>query len=380
MRIKKLTLNGFRSYSHMELMPENGLNLLYGANAAGKTNVLEAVFLCALGRSHRTSRDAELIGHGLSGAYVGVEVETQSGARLIEIKLRCGDDAARSPRDKKQIFIDRQRVGSAGELLGVLNVVMFSPEDLALVKASPDVRRRFMDMELCQLRPAYYRRAAMYNASLRQRNALIKEAFSDPIDPEVLDMWNVQLARTGAEVMRSRREFMDDISTIASDMHRRLTGGREQLFVSYEPNVRFDEEEAEYAILDALAASRDEDIRRGYTTRGPHRDDMGIKLGETDVKVYGSQGQQRTVALSLKLSELALMRGAVGESPVLLLDDVLSELDDERQRALMESAFDCQCLMTATGVESAAAGSTAAVFRVQNGAVTREAGAGDQTV
>ncbi|MBO4562869.1 MAG: DNA replication/repair protein RecF [Clostridia bacterium] len=371
MRIRKLTLNGFRSYSHAELRPEAGLNLLYGANAAGKTNVLEAVFLCALGRSHRTSRDTELIGHGLAGAYVGLELETKNGTRTIEIKLRTGDDAAKNPKDKKQIFIDRQRADKAGELMGVMNVVMFSPEDLALVKASPEVRRRFMDMELCQLRPAYYRKAAMYNAALRQRNALIKEAFTDPIDPEVLDMWNVQLARTGAEVMRSRLEFMDEISTIASDMHRRLTSGREQLFAFYEPNVPFDEREAEYAIYDALEASREEDIRRGFTTRGPHRDDIGIKLGDTDVKTYGSQGQQRTAALSLKLSELALIREVVGESPVLLLDDVLSELDDDRQKALMSSAVDCQCLLTATGVESAVSGRDAAVFEVKDGNIIK---------
>lgn len=371
MRIGKLTLNGFRSYSHAELTPGSGLNLLYGANAAGKTNVLEAVFLCALGRSHRTSRDAELIGHGLAGAYVGLELETRSGTRLIEIKLRQGDDVAKNPRDKKQIFIDRQRADKAGELMGVLNVVMFSPEDLALVKASPDVRRRFMDMELCQLRPAYYRKAAMYNAALRQRNALIKEAFSDPIDPEILDMWNTQLARTGAEVMRSRRQFMDELSTIASDMHRRLTGGREQLFAFYQPNVPFEDKDAEYAIYDALASSREEDIRRGFTTRGPHRDDIGIKLGETDVKVFGSQGQQRTAALSLKLSEIALLRDVTGESPVLLLDDVLSELDEDRQKALMGSAFDCQCLLTATGVESAVTRMGAEVYKVAGGRIER---------
>ena len=347
------------------------MNLLYGANAAGKTNVLEAMFLCALGRSHRTSRDTELIGYGLSGAYVGLELETKSGTRSIEIKLRSGEDANRNPRDKKQIFIDRQRADKAGELMGVMNVVMFSPEDLALVKASPDVRRRFMDMEMCQLRPAYYRKAAMYNAALRQRNALIKEAFTDPIDQDVLDMWNAQLARTGAEVMRSRLKFMDELSTIARDMHRRLTNGREELFAFYDPNVPFDGKEAEYAIYDALAASQEEDIRRGFTSRGPHRDDIGIKLGEKDVKVFGSQGQQRTAALSLKLSELALIREVVGESPVLLLDDVLSELDDDRQRALMESAFDCQCFLTAAGMESAAAGRSAAVFEVKDGNITK---------
>ncbi|MBQ7060737.1 MAG: DNA replication/repair protein RecF [Clostridia bacterium] len=369
LRIRKLILNGFRSYDHVEFCPGNGLNLLYGANAAGKTNVLEAVFLCALGRSHRTSKDVEMIGRGLAGAYVGLELETQSGSRLIEIKLRAGEDVNRNPRDKKQIFIDRQRADKSGELMGVLNVVMFSPEDLALVKASPDIRRRFMDMELCQLRPAYYRKAAMYNAALRQRNALIKEAFSAPIDPEVLDMWNTQLARTGAEVMRARRRFMDELSTIASDMHRRLTGGREQLFAYYQPNVPFDENEAEYAVYDALEASREEDIRRGFTTRGPHRDDIGIKLGDTDVKVYGSQGQQRTAALSLKLSEIALLKDVTGESPVLLLDDVLSELDESRQRSLMESAFDCQCLLTATGVEDAVNGRNAELFEVKGGRI-----------
>lgn len=371
MRIRKLVLNGFRSYDHVEISPSAGLNLLYGENAAGKTNLLEAVFLCALGRSHRTSRDLEMIGHNRAGAYVGLELETKSGTRLVEIKLRTGDDASKNPKDKKQIFIDRQRAEKAGELMGVLNVVMFSPEDLALVKASPEVRRRFMDMELCQLHPAYYRKAAMYNAALRQRNALIKEAFMNPIDPEVLDMWNAQLARTGAEVMRSRLEFMDEISTIASDMHRRLTGGREQLFTFYEPNVPFEGKEAEYAIYEALEASREEDIRRGFTSRGPHRDDIGIKLDEKDVKVFGSQGQQRTAALSLKLSELALIREVVGESPVLLLDDVLSELDDSRQKALMESAFDCQCLLTATGVESAARNRAACLFEVKDGRVTQ---------
>lgn len=355
----------------MELAPEAGLNLLYGANAAGKTNVLEAVFLCALGRSHRTSRDMELIGHGLEGAYVGMELETRTGGRVIEIKLRSVD-AGQKARERKQIFIDRQRADKAGELMGVLNVVMFSPEDLALVKNSPAERRRFMDMELCQLKPAYYMKAAAYNAALRQRNALIKEAFADPIDPDMLDMWNLQLARTGAEVMRARLGFMDELSTVASDMHRRLTGGREQLFAFYDPDVSA-EGDAEYAILDALAASKEEDLRRGFTSRGPHRDDIGIKLDETDVRVYGSQGQQRTAALSLKLSELALMREVTGESPVLLLDDVLSELDESRRKALMELAFDCQCLMTSTSAESFDfGGKTPALFKVEGGAVKRE--------
>ena len=370
MRIKKLVLNGFRSYDHLELAPEAGLNLLYGANAAGKTNVLEAVFMCALGRSHRTSRDTELIGHGREGAYVGLELETATGGRIIELKLRA-TEAAQKARERKQVFIDRQRADRAGALMGVLNVVMFSPEDLALVKSAPSERRRFMDMELCQLKPAYYMKAAAYNAALRQRNALIKEAFANPIDPEMLDMWNTQLARTGAEVMRARLGFMDELSTVASDMHRRLTGGKEQLFAFYDPDVHADKD-FEYAIYDALAASKEEDLRRGFTSRGPHRDDIGIKLDETDVRVYGSQGQQRTAALSLKLSELVTIRRAAGEAPVLLLDDVLSELDESRRRALMELAFDCQCLMTATSAESFdLGGRSPTLYEVKGGAVTK---------
>ena len=364
MRIKKITLNSYRSYEHIVFTPEGGLNLLCGANAVGKTNVLEAVFYCALGRSHRTSRDAELIAHGAVGAYIGLELETNSGLRTIEIKLKSGE--------RKQLFIDRQKVERSADLMGVLNVVMFSPEDLALVKASPAERRRFMDMELCQLRPAYYACAARYNAALRQRNVLIKEAFTNRIDSDMLDMWNSQLAKLGADIMRSRRYFMDELSTLARDTHLKLTDGQEQLCVSYEPNIKFSENGDEYAIYEALGASRDEDIRRGFTLRGPHRDDIGIRLDGREVKVYGSQGQQRTAALSLKLSELALMYSITGEKPVLLLDDVLSELDSCRQSALMSSAFECQCLLTTTGLSRANfSGMDCAAFEVKAGNIIK---------
>lgn len=363
MYINKLVLTGYRSYSHLEFTPSHGVNLLLGENAAGKTNILEAMFLCALGRSHRTPRDAELISSGLAGGYVGAQAITRVGTRTIEMKLRSGE--------RKQIFIDRSRCERAAELMGVLNVVMFSPEDLSLVKASPAVRRQFMDMELCQLQPAYYSRAAMYNSVLRQRNALLKEAFSmGNADFDMLDTWNAQSARLGAELMHSRRRFVDELSTIAYDMHKRLTDGREELFISYKPDVTFDGD-AEYAIYDALHRSRTEDIHRGFTTRGPHRDDLELKLGSESVRIYGSQGQQRTAALSVKLSELVLMREALGEPPVLLLDDVLSELDGSRQRALAEIAFDCQCFITATSAEALSGMTDIAAFTVASGGITR---------
>lgn len=364
MFIKKLVLNGYRSYDHAELVPSTGLNLLLGDNAVGKTNALEAIFLCALGRSHRTSHDAELIGHSLAGGYVGLQASTRTGTRTIEIKLRANEP--------KQVFVDRSKCERTAQLMGVINVVMFSPEDLSLVKSSPAVRRQFMDMELCQIQPAYYAKAALYNAALRQRNALLREAFAiGGADFEMLDMWNAQAARLGADIMRARRGFMDELSTVAHDMHKRLTGNREELFVSYEPNVDFEGDDAEYAIYDALSKSREDDVRRGFTTRGPHRDDIDIKLADGSVRVYGSQGQQRTAALSLKLSELALMRQALGEPPVLLLDDVLSELDESRQRALTEVAFDCQCFITATSAASLERLAGVTAFNVQNGNISR---------
>lgn len=343
LRVTKLRLTGYRSYDVLDFSPHSGLNVIFGANAAGKTNILEAIFLSALGRSHRTAHDAELIGHSLSGAYVGVELEGLSGRRNIEIKLRCGE--------RKQIFIDRLKAERIGELMGVLNVVMFSPEDLELVKAAPERRRRFMDMELCQLRPAYFFRLQKYNLALRQRSALIKESFPNRPNPELLDMWNEQLARLGGEIMRDRAGFIGELGRIASDIHARISSGAERLDVAYSPNVDFDADDAQQRLYYALDASIGEDLRRGYTTRGPHRDDIMLKLGGSDVRIYGSQGQQRTAALSVKLSELTLIKQIKGEPPVLLLDDVLSELDRARQRALLSSAFDCQCFLTATSLE-----------------------------
>lgn len=214
-----------------------------------------------------------------------------------------------------------------------------------------------MDMELCQLRPAYFYRLQQYNAALKQRTALLKTSF--PFEPniELLDMWDDKLAELGGSVMLLRRDFLDRLSTAARDLNRSITGNSsvghepEELFTYYKPSVPFEGDGARAALGDALCKARAEDIRRGCTTKGPHRDDIGILLNGRDVRVFGSQGQQRTAALSLKLSELALMRRVRGEAPVLLLDDVLSELDGDRQRELLSSAFDCQCFLTSTTLD-----------------------------
>lgn len=360
MHITSIRLHNFRSYTDLYVEPAPGLNIIVGANAAGKTNVLESVFLSAIGRSHRTSKDAELINSSSLGGYVGISFTSNAGRRSVEMKLRRGES--------KQLLIDGQKAKRIGELMGVLNAVMFSPEDLSIVKSSPQERRRFMDMELCQLRPTYFYRLQQYNAALKQRSAMV--SLHAAPDKVMLDVWNERLAALGGEIMTVRQSFMDDISTIANDLHRRITDNSEQLFTYYKPNVLF-EDNPSLALYEALAVSLADDLRRGYTTRGPHRDDIGILLGDTVVKSFGSQGQQRTAALSIKLSELALMKRDKGESPILLLDDVLSELDRDRQRALLSNAFDCQCFLTTTTLEGLEGLKNMAVFECADGMLTR---------
>lgn len=361
-------LHSYRSYDELRFEPCDKLNVIYGANAAGKTNILEAIYLCAVGRSFRTRRDAELINRSSHGAYVALDVVSRGANRRIEFKFSRGS---------KQVLIDGVPIKRMGELMGVFNAVLFSPEDLSLVKDSPEERRRFMDMELCQLRPAFFYRLQQYNAALKQRSALLKTALETGCapDPIELDMWDDRLTELGGDIMLVRREFMDELSTLARDINLRITGGKEELFTFYKPNVRFDDggrDDVRTALNNALYAARNEDIRKGMTTRGPHRDDVGILLDGLDVRVYGSQGQQRTAALSMKLSEIALMRSERGEAPVLLLDDVLSELDRSRQHELLSSAFDCQCFLTTATADGLENLPEMAVFICENGSLTRK--------
>ena len=368
MLVTSIRLHSYRSYDRLRFEPTEKLNVIIGENAAGKTNILEAIYLCAIGRSFRTRKDNELINMSASGAYVGLDVISRGSRRKIEFKF------ARNAG--RQILIDGEPIRRMGELMGVLNAVLFSPEDLSLVKDSPEERRRFMDMELCQLRPAFFYKLQQYNAALKQRGALLKNALDMGVqpDPIQLDMWDDRLTELGGDIMLVRREFMDELSTLARDINRRITGGKEELFTFYKPNVAFEEDgrsDVRTELNNALARSRNEDIRKGYTTRGPHRDDVGIMLDGNDVRVYGSQGQQRTAALSMKLSELALMREEKGEAPVLLLDDVLSELDHGRQRELLSSAFDCQCFLTATSADGLSEVPNMTVFECAGGNLTK---------
>ena len=353
MRIKGLELHAFRNYTELELYPEPGLNVLSGLNAEGKTNVLESIFLCALGRSHRTPHDADLLMEGQAEGSVALLIETRGGTRSIRIELCRGE--------RKRVYLDDAQLSRSGELMGCLNVVMFSPEDLQLVKDGPQERRRFLDMELSQLKPAYYYALQQYNQALKQRNLLLKE---ENIAYDMIELWDEQLSKLGATIMQN-----------AHTLHAKMSGTKEILETVYQPTVPVQEfDDLRETLTEQLADRLERDIYRGFTSIGPHRDDLQLLLNGRDLRVYGSQGQQRTAALSLKLSEIDLVRRVRGERPVLLLDDVFSELDGERQARLLEVVSDCQTFVTCTHLEEfvKAGALRMQVYRVSRGKVVEE--------
>ncbi len=361
MHIESIRLAEFRNYERLKFSPSPKLNVLIGENAAGKTNVLEALFICALGRSHRTRHDAELIRHSERCASVALELKKRTGSHSIVCRL----DAMLG----KELKVDGKPLSRTGELLGLLHVVMFSPEDLKLIKQGPQERRRYIDMGLSQLKPSYYYSLQQYNLCLRQRNALLKSG--NPAKDALLP-WDEQLSCLGGHITALRHEFIIAHAKEAEKLHKSLSGGSETLIVKYLPSVKeTGQNECEAALKEALKANLERDKALGATSAGPHRDDILLELNGKDVRAFGSQGQQRTAALSLKLSELALIKSLGAEAPVLLLDDVLSELDCLRQHMLVELIKEIQVFLTATelyGLKESGLGM--AVYEVKNGSIT----------
>ncbi len=358
MIITHLELKDYRSYEACEFEPCEGVTVLLGDNGQGKTNVLEAVYLTCTGRSHRTRQDRELIRWGSDFAGVKIATQRRDGSHDVEIVLPAAG--------KRRIKVSGQEVSRSGELLGHVTGVLFSPEDLRTVKDGPDERRRFVDMALSQLRPAYYYAMQRYNRALKQRNELLRAAAVSPSLLSTLDSWDEQLALAGAELMRHRREYVDRLSSMAGETHQDIAGGREKLSIQYRPSV--DGETAE-ACMEALFGVRESDARRMTTSVGPHRDDVAVLVQDRDVRAYGSQGQQRTAALSMRLAELTVMRDELGEWPVLMLDDVMSELDPSRRRRLLEHLKGIQTLVTCTDPDELAGAETGAIYRVDNGRI-----------
>jgi DNA replication and repair protein RecF len=363
LHVKRVRLRSFRNYASLDLQPDSRLTVLCGPNAQGKTNVLEALHLCCLGRSHRTSRERELIRWGEESCAVQVFTEQLDGTH--EVSVQIYQDARR----KKIVRVGGTKVARIGELMGHLNGVLFSPEDLSIVKDGPGERRRFIDMELSQLRPAYFYALQQYVRALNQRNNLLREIARNASLLPTLEAWDEQLARTGAVIVTHRRAYIARLCEEAAKNHAAISGG-ETLSIRYQSQFG-EASRVEEAFMERLHAARREDLRRATSTVGAHRDDLRFEIGGKDARMYASQGQQRTIVLSLKLAEIAAIEKERGETPVLMLDDVMSELDPRRREMLVERLCGVQTLVTCTDRSDLAGAQAGAVYRVQAGEMTR---------
>ena len=337
MIIQSVSLDNYRNYESLFLELDAGRNLFYGGNAQGKTNILESVFVGGTTRSHRGTRDKDLIRFGQEEAHIRMNILKGEMPYRIDMHLR--------KNRSKAIAVNGVPVRRAGELLALGSFVFFSPEDLQIIKNGPADRRRFMDMQLCQQSAVYLKSLADYNRALSQRSKILRDFSGGEESDMLLGVWDEQLVKSGCAVIREREELCASLNELIAPIHEKLTGGKEHLKVSYQKNVSAD------AFGRELLLSRDRDIRMKMTLIGPHRDDLLFEADGIDIRRFGSQGQQRTGALSLKLAQIELIEKVKGERPVLLLDDVLSELDGNRQKFLLESIDKVQAMITCTGVE-----------------------------
>ncbi|MGN0704633.1 MAG: DNA replication/repair protein RecF [Lentihominibacter sp.] len=362
MYIREIELKDFRNYRELKVSFSRKVNIFLGNNAQGKTNLLEGIYLNAMARSFKTSKDREMIRFGEEFCKIRTVSVIDDEDQTTEIVI--------TKDGKKGIKLDGVKVNRTSELLDRIYIIIFSPEDLKIVKDEPEKRRKFIDRELCQIKPGYYSDLSNYRKALRQRNTYLKET---EIETSVLDIWDYELAKYGSKVILKRKEFIDKINIISNRIHEGISGGREKLELKYEPNVDFTEN-TEQDYYELLVSERNDDIRNRNTGRGPHKDDLSISGNGVDFRKFGSQGQQRTAALSLKLSEIKLIEEETGEKPVLLLDDVLSELDNDRQTYLINSLGENQMFITTTDLSGKVARALpeGKVFKISSGNVEIE--------
>lgn len=337
MYIKELSLMGFRNLEKTTIELNKDINILYGQNAQGKTNLLESIYLCATGRSQRTKTESYLIKFGEKESHIQVFVVKKNKIDKIDIHLKKDS--------KKGVAINSIIIKKLGELLGTLYVVIFSPEDLNLIKNGPSEKRRFLDIEICQVNRLYYYNLQQYYKTLKQRNYLLKTIQNNKELENTVFIWDKQLIKYGKQIITQRAEFIKSLNEIASKKHFEITGNSEELSIEYKPNVMqeiFEKRLVEY---------RQRDFITKITAVGPHKDDLQFLINKNDVKIYGSQGQQRTAALSTKLAEIEFIYKETGEFPVLLLDDVFSELDESRQNYLLQNMKNIQVILTCTEIE-----------------------------
>lgn len=344
MIIKRLRVQNFRNYEDLDCTFETGLNMIIGENAQGKTNVLEAIYAACTGRSFRTRDDKDMIQFHKDFARIHLELEESTTSTTLDLALL--------KNSSKEIRINRIPIHTYGELIGKALVIVFSPDDLRLVKEGPQERRRYLDREISLISPAYYHALIRYNKALKQRNKLLKILQFNPSQRDTLVSWDEHLCASGADIILRRLEFIRQISEISHDMHYEISVGKELLTVHYVSHDDFSADSAYDTIAagmkEKLAANADSDIHRGTTSVGPHRDDFILKVNGLVLRDYGSQGQHRSAALALKLSGIEIIKRETGRYPVVLLDDVMSELDPGRQNALLSSLANAQIIMTST--------------------------------
>ena len=358
MYITEVSLQNFRNLAQLKIEPPEGINVIYGSNAQGKTNFLESLYFCAMGRSLRGKSDQQLIRFEEEESHIRMLVQRKQRYDRIDVHLKKDE--------KKGIAVNGLPVRKLGDLFGTLYAVIFSPEDLSLVKDGPAERRRFLDMELCQLSKVYYYDLQQYYRILKQRNNLLKEIQKKPALQETLFVWDDQLAEYGERIIAARKRFLLRLDEIAAEKLSQLTGGKDHLQTIYKPNCEAG------TLAEKLQKNIDRDIYFGSTQSGPHKDDILFSIDGREVKVYGSQGQQRTTALAARLAEIDLIHEETGVEPVLLLDDVFSELDENRQKYLLKSIEGLQAFVTCTGIEDSVKKyiSKDNLFYVENGVIT----------
>ena len=358
MIIESMELENYRNYRSLQVEFDSGTNIFYGDNAQGKTNILEAAYLCCTAKSHRGAKDREIIRFGEEESHIKLQIRKDNVPYRIDMHLK--------KNKTKGIAINGVPIKKASQLFGIANVVFFSPEDLNIIKNGPAERRRFLDLELCQVNRLYVHSLIHYNKTVVQRNKLLKELFIHPEYELTLDVWDEQLLTYGLQVMEFRRQFIEQLNRMIGQIHQGLTGGKENLVLQYEPNTKPEE------FKEGLRRNREQDKKQKTTLTGPHRDDLLLTINGAAARVFGSQGQQRSAVLALKLAEAAVLEEIIGEPPVVLLDDVMSELDTERQEYLLNHLQGRQIFITCCDPANVRLLEQGGVFQVQEGSILQQ--------
>ena len=331
MWINSIKISNFRNYKNLSIELNKGINVFYGENAQGKTNIIESIFLCSIGKSFRTNKEKELIKFNEENCKV--EIDFEKSDREGNILINIGN--------RKNIFVNKIKIKKLSELLGNINVVIFTPDDINILKGGPQNRRKFLDVMISQLRPKYMHLCSLYQKTLDERNTYLKN--TENYNYDLSDIYDEKLVEYGCEIFKYRKEFIEKIKNKIKDIHKNITNDKENIEIKYTSNC---EDKNEY--LKLLKERRKLDFIKGYTTKGVHRDDFQIFLNDLPVDVYGSQGQHRTAVLSLKLAELQVIYDEIGEYPILLLDDFMSELDEKRRKSLLDNIKNIQVIITCT--------------------------------